>query len=40
VAGLDSRPSNTTCLAGEAPSTQVTLGLQRAFPNLTFTNPS
>jgi uncharacterized repeat protein (TIGR03806 family) len=39
VAGLDSRPSNTTCLAGEAPSTQVTLGLQRAFPNLTFTNP-
>ncbi len=39
MAGLDSRPSNTTCLAGEAPSTQVTLGLQRAFPNLTFTNP-
>lgn len=39
VAGLDSRPSNTTCLAGEAPASQVTLGLQRAFPNLTFTNP-
>ncbi len=39
MAGLDSRPSNTTCVAGEAPATQVTLGLQRAFPNLTFTNP-
>lgn len=37
--GLNERPSNTTCLAGEAPATQVTLGLQRAFPNLTFSDP-
>ncbi len=39
VLGLDARPSNTSCLAGEAPATQVTLGLQRAFPNLSFTAP-
>lgn len=37
--GLDARPANTTCLAGEAPSTQVTLALQRAFGNLSFSAP-
>lgn len=39
TAGLDQRPSNTTCLAGDAPSTQVTLALQRAFANLSFSSP-
>ncbi|MCU0951525.1 MAG: PQQ-dependent sugar dehydrogenase [Burkholderiaceae bacterium] len=39
VQGLDARPSNTTCLAGEAPTTQVTLALQRAFPSLSFSSP-
>ncbi len=34
VSGLDSRPSNTTCLAGDAPSNNVTLAVQRVFPNL------
>jgi uncharacterized repeat protein (TIGR03806 family) len=37
-AGLDARPSNTSCLAGDAPP--VSLGLQRVFPNLpNFTLP-
>jgi uncharacterized repeat protein (TIGR03806 family) len=39
VLGLDARPSNTTCLAGDAPATQATLALQRVFPNLSFTAP-
>lgn len=39
VLGLDARPGNRTCLAGEAPSTQVTLAVQRAFPNLSFSSP-
>ena len=38
--GMDSRPSNTTCLAGDPPSTAVTLAVQRAFANLpNFTQP-
>jgi uncharacterized repeat protein (TIGR03806 family) len=38
--GLDARPSNTTCLAGNAPSTAVSIDTQRAFPNLpNFTQP-
>jgi len=39
VGGLDGRPANTTCLAGDPPSTTVTLAVQRAFSNLTFTQP-
>jgi uncharacterized repeat protein (TIGR03806 family) len=39
VGGLDSRPANTTCLAGEAPGNAISLAVQRAFPNLTFTQP-
>ena len=39
LGGLDSRPENTTCLAGEPPSSTVPLAVQRAFPNLTFTQP-
>jgi uncharacterized repeat protein (TIGR03806 family) len=39
-AGLDSRPSNTTCLAGDAPDNAVALAVQRVFPNLpNFTQP-
>jgi uncharacterized repeat protein (TIGR03806 family) len=37
--GLDERPSNTTCLAGEAPGTALSLQAQRVFPNLSFTQP-
>ena len=40
VGGLDGRPSNTTCLAGDAPSTNVSLAVQRVFPQLpNFTQP-
>jgi uncharacterized repeat protein (TIGR03806 family) len=37
VSGLDSRPGNTTCLAGAEPAT--TLAVTRVFPNLTFSAP-
>ncbi|MGE3667252.1 MAG: PQQ-dependent sugar dehydrogenase, partial [Steroidobacteraceae bacterium] len=37
VAGLDSRPSNTTCLAGAQPTS--TLAVARAFANLSFASP-
>ncbi len=37
VAGLDSRPSNTTCLAGAEPS--ATLAVTQVFANLTFSSP-
>jgi uncharacterized repeat protein (TIGR03806 family) len=38
--GLDNRPSNTTCLAGDAPATNVSLAVQRVFPNLpSFSQP-
>jgi uncharacterized repeat protein (TIGR03806 family) len=37
VGGLDGRPSNTSCLAGDAPSGSFTLGLERVFPNISFT---
>ena len=37
VGGLDGRPSNTSCLAGDAPSSSFTLAIQRAFPNISFT---
>ena len=38
--GLDSRPSNTTCLAGDAPNPGVPYGVQQAYPNLpNFTQP-
>jgi uncharacterized repeat protein (TIGR03806 family) len=40
VGGLDSRPSNATCVAGDPPSTTVSLNHQRVFPNLpNFTQP-
>jgi uncharacterized repeat protein (TIGR03806 family) len=32
--GLDARPSNTTCLAGDAPGTNVSLAVQRVFTGL------
>lgn len=39
VSGLDERPSNTTCLAGEKPSGDSGVALERAFPDLSFTHP-
>jgi uncharacterized repeat protein (TIGR03806 family) len=38
VGGLDTRPSNTTCLAGAPPGSDV-VALQRVFPTLSFVNP-
>jgi uncharacterized repeat protein (TIGR03806 family) len=38
--GLDARPSNTSCLAGDAPGTSVSLAIQRVFSSLpNFTQP-
>ncbi|MBV6418740.1 MAG: hypothetical protein CMLOHMNK_03678 [Steroidobacteraceae bacterium] len=37
VAGLDARPGNTTCLAGDEPT--ATLAISRAFPSLSFSAP-
>ncbi|HEU4778943.1 MAG TPA: PQQ-dependent sugar dehydrogenase [Steroidobacteraceae bacterium] len=39
VSGLDGRPTNTTCLAGDPPGSAVSIAVQRAFTNLTFTQP-
>jgi uncharacterized repeat protein (TIGR03806 family) len=39
VGGLDTRPSNTTCLAGVRPSSSDTASVQRVFPSLTFVSP-
>src|SRR4051812_13989037 len=36
VSGLDSRPSNTSCLAPERATGSTTLGVERVFPNLSF----
>lgn len=38
--GLDARPSNTSCLAGDRPDTSISFAVQRVFPNLpNFTQP-
>ncbi len=40
IVGLDARPDNTTCVAGDRPSQVVTLATERAFPNLpAFSSP-
>ncbi len=39
VSGLDSRPSNTSCLAGDAPTDSTALAVERVFANLTFSVP-
>ncbi|MGH7485227.1 MAG: fibronectin type III domain-containing protein, partial [bacterium] len=39
VIGLDSRPNNTTCLAGARPGNSDTASLQRVFPALSFSFP-
>jgi chitodextrinase len=39
VVGLDSRPSNTTCLAGARPGGTDTASAQRVFPSLSFSSP-
>ena len=40
VAGLDARPDNTSCVAGDRPSQSVTLTVERAFPSLpAFASP-
>src|SRR6187402_2659941 len=38
LAGLDARPTNTTCVAPERATGSATLATQRAFPNLRFNN--
>jgi len=35
-AGLDTRPSNSTCVAPDRPQTGSSIQLERAFPNLSF----
>jgi uncharacterized repeat protein (TIGR03806 family) len=37
--GLDTRPSNTTCLAWDRPSADDTISLTRFAPNLSFSSP-
>ncbi len=37
--GLDTRPSNTSCLAGDRPGGTLSLGVQRVFANLNFSAP-
>jgi uncharacterized repeat protein (TIGR03806 family) len=39
VSGLDARPVNATCLAGDAPSESAPLAVERVFPALTFSVP-
>jgi uncharacterized repeat protein (TIGR03806 family) len=40
ASGLDGRPANATCLAGDPPSSSTELAVERAFPNLpTFASP-
>lgn len=39
VVGLDSRPSNTSCLAPDRPSSTTGVTLTRTFANLSFTEP-
>jgi uncharacterized repeat protein (TIGR03806 family) len=40
ISGLDDRPSNATCLAGDAPVSSVSIAVQEVFPNLPdFTQP-
>lgn len=39
TSGLDARPSNTTCLAPDRPTTTASIGLQRVFPSLSFSSP-
>ncbi len=38
-AGLDTRPSNTSCLAPARPTGTISVAVQRVFPNLTFSEP-
>jgi uncharacterized repeat protein (TIGR03806 family) len=37
--GLDARPANTTCLAGDAPASGLSIAVERAFANLSFSQP-
>ena len=39
VAGLDARPGNSSCLAGDAPVNDVSIAVQRVFPGLRFDQP-
>jgi hypothetical protein len=39
IGGLDTRPSNTTCLAGARPSGSDTASVLRVFPALLFSSP-
>ncbi len=39
TSGLDSRPNNTSCVAGDRPQISTTLAVQRAFSSLSFNSP-
>lgn len=39
TAGLDARPSNTTCIAPPRATGSATIGTERVFPNLSFRDP-
>ncbi len=39
LGGLDARPANTSCLAGDAPRSPFPLAIERVFPNLSFSVP-
>jgi uncharacterized repeat protein (TIGR03806 family) len=39
ISGLDARPVNSSCLAGDAPSESQSLAVERVFPGLTFSVP-
>ncbi|MCB1625395.1 MAG: PQQ-dependent sugar dehydrogenase [Pseudomonadales bacterium] len=39
VSGLDTRPSNATCVAGDRPVVSTSLALERVFPGLSFNSP-
>lgn len=40
TAGLDARPSNTTCIAPPRPTGNASFATERVFPNLRFANPN
>ncbi|HRX88167.1 MAG TPA: PQQ-dependent sugar dehydrogenase, partial [Steroidobacteraceae bacterium] len=39
TAGLDARPDNATCVAGDRPVASATVALERVFPSLSFSVP-
>ncbi len=39
IGGLDTRPSNATCVAPAQPTTSASVSVDRVFPSLSFTSP-